>query len=183
MEKPLQEGDMLTKLATVKRNWQEKSSHPKEYLKEGEELDMLESKIDHHPKTFEKILAELKEGKKKKDEEFRKEAVDKEQEVRENDDYEEADEEEEGEEEVKEDGDMVPPPNGAKRKTVTAATARRPQEDLCKDVQQEREPQEVFFWQQRGETLAKSLLSLKTCRPEIIHACSGGGEEQQGSSD
>ena len=50
---------------------------------------MLESKIAHHPKTFEKILAEIKEGKKKKVEEFRQEVVDKEQEVGENYDYEE----------------------------------------------------------------------------------------------
>ena len=69
-----------------------------EYCKEGEELDMLESQIGHRPKSFEKILAELKGGKKKKDKEFRKEAVDKEQEVGENEDFEEeeADEEKEG---------------------------------------------------------------------------------------
>ena len=73
-------------------------------------------------------------------------------------------------------GDMVPPPNGAKRKTAAAETAttarrtRRPRGDTCEDVQRNQEPQAVFFWQRRGETLAGSLLSLKTRRPVIIRA-------------
>ena len=83
-----------------------------EYHKEGEELDMLESQIGHCPKSFEKILAELKWCKKKKDKEFRKEAVDKEQERGKNEDY--------GEEEADKEGGFLQWMASKKRKRETA---------------------------------------------------------------